>query len=205
MSESTGVAQRRVCVIGLGNVFLGDDGFGCLAVEVLCREYDCGPHVEVVDLGAPGLDLAPYLFGRDLVVLVDAVNVDGEPGTVQAYRESDLVHSHAQLRLTDHDPGLQESLARLRLVGRAPAELIVIGVIPESCNFGERISPIVLRATSMAVEKLVRLLQARGFDCRKRSQPGQADASPVLSQLWRGSTPETARSFHAWRHGDLRR
>jgi len=46
-------ANPRVSIIGLGNVLLGDDGFGCLAVEVFRCEYECNPEVEIIDLGTP--------------------------------------------------------------------------------------------------------------------------------------------------------
>jgi len=83
--------HRAVSVIGLGNVFLGDDGFGPLAVETFRCQYECGPEVEVLDLGTPGLDLAPYLYGRELVVIVDAKTISPQadpvfasPDTIQA-------------------------------------------------------------------------------------------------------------------------
>src|SRR5271165_2082870 len=128
---------KRVCVMGLGNVLMGDDGFGPLAVEMLRCEYECGPDVEILDLGTPGLDLAPYLYGTDLVVIVDAVLAEGKPGTLCIYGEADLLSRRAQLRLTAHDPGVQESLAQLRLVGQAPSEVIIVGVVPESCDLGK--------------------------------------------------------------------
>src|SRR5208337_3946485 len=159
---------RRVCVIGLGNVLMGDDGFGPLAVERFRCEYECGPNVEVLDLGTPGLDLAPYLFGTDLVAIADAVNADEKPGTLSIYCEADLVAHRAQLLLTDHDPGLQESLAHLRLSGESPSELIIVGAVPESCDFGKGISAPVLRASSVAVESIADLLIERGISCSRR-------------------------------------
>jgi len=157
-----------ICVIGIGNVLMGDDGFGPLVAERLRCEYQCGPSVEVLDLGTPGLDLAPYLFGRTLVVIADAVNADEKPGTLRIYCEADLVAHRAQLRLTDHDPGLQESLAHLRLSGEMPCELIIVGSVPESCDFGNGISAQVLRASSIAVESIAGLLIERGIHCSRR-------------------------------------
>ena len=161
----------RVCVIGLGNVFMGDDGFGPLVVERFRCEYECSPNVEVLDLGTPGLDLAPYLYGTDLVVIADAVQADEKPGTLSMYCEADLLARRAQLRLTDHDPGLQESLAHLRLSGETPSELIIVGVVPESCDFGKGISSSVLSASSAAVDNIARLLIERGINCCRRHAP----------------------------------
>ncbi len=104
--------------------------------------YECDSNVEVLDLGTPGLDLAPYLYDADLVVIADAIHPREEerPGTLCVYGEDNLGLSHAQLRLTSHDPGVQESLAQLRLAGHAPSEVIVVGVVPESCGLGKVIS-----------------------------------------------------------------
>ena len=159
---------RRVCVIGLGNVLMGADGFGPLAIEMFRCEYECGPNVEILDLGTPGLDLAPYLYGADLVVIVDAVHAEEKPGTLSIYCEADLMAHRAQLRLTGHDPGLLESLAHVRLSGETPSELIIVGVVPEACDFGKGISYSVLSACSAAVDNIARLLVERGINCPRR-------------------------------------
>ena len=171
MRQSTIVP--RVSVLGLGNVLLGDDALGPLTIELFRSQYECGVEVEIVDLGTPGLDLAPYLYGRDLVILVDAVKADGEPGTVRIYRESDLSECAAHLRVTDHDPGLLESIAHLRLLGRAPLDLAIVGVIPESCLFGAGITSKISAAVAVAIDQIVRILLEHGVDAKQRSHPFQ--------------------------------
>ena len=155
-----------VSVIGLGNVFLGDDGFGPLAIETFRCEYAVEPvAVEVLDLGTPGLDLAPYLYGRKLVIIVDAVHAELPPGTLSIFSEDDFSSQRAKLRITGHDPGLWESLAHLRLAGEAPQELIVLGVNPESCGFAEQISQEVFCTASEAAAMIAQLLKERGIVC----------------------------------------
>jgi hydrogenase maturation protease len=162
-------AVCSISVIGLGNVFLGDDGFGPLVIETFRCSYEHGESVEVIDLGTPGLDLAPYLYGKELVVIVDAVHSAMAPGTVSFFREEEFVSSRAKLRITGHDPGLWESLAHLRLAGHAPCELIVLGVTPESCTFAAGISEQIVQIASEASEDIAQLLRDRGITCRKRT------------------------------------
>ena len=171
MRQSTIVP--RVSVLGLGNVLLGDDAFGPLTIEVFRSQFECGPEIEIMDLGTPGLDLAPYLYGRDFVILVDAVKAEGEPGTVHVYRETDLSECAAQLRVTDHDPGLLESIAHLRLLGRAPLDLAIVGVIPESCIFGAGITSKISAAVAVAIDQIFQILIGQSVDCKQRSQPMQ--------------------------------
>jgi hydrogenase maturation protease len=165
---TAGTHPLRVSVIGLGNVFLGDDGFGPLVIEQFRCQFECEENVEILDLGTPGLDLAPYLYGKDLIVLVDAVQSDDVPGTLSLYCEADFVSHRAQLRVTGHDPGLWDSLAHLRLADQSPSELIIIGVVPQSCGFGEGISPTLFDSAAVAVENIVSLLLQRGVACHRR-------------------------------------
>jgi len=165
--------RQSACIIGLGNVLLGDDGFGPLAVEMFRCKYECGTNVEILDLGTPGLDLAPYLYGMDLVVIADAVHAEEKPGTLCIYCEADLLSHRAQLRLTAHDPGVQESIAQLRLAGHAPSELIIVGVVPELCDLGRGVSRSVLSASSVAADNIARLLVERAVNCRRRHAPAE--------------------------------
>jgi hydrogenase maturation protease len=72
----------RVLIAGIGNIFLGDDGFG---VEVARRLASCElpAEVRVVDFGIRGLDLVYALQdGYDTTILVDAFPHGKTPGTV---------------------------------------------------------------------------------------------------------------------------
>jgi hydrogenase maturation protease len=169
LNEPSPKHPPRVSVIGLGNVFLGEDAFGPLAVETFRCEYEHGPDIEILDLGTPGMDLAPYLYNRDPIIIIDAVHSDGPKGTLSVFCEEDFVSDRARLRITGHDPGLWESLAHLGLADHAPRELIVIGVAPESCALAEGISPTLLRIASEASATIARLLLDRGVTCSLRT------------------------------------
>ena len=88
----TGPRSRRACSWpGIGNVFLGDDGFGVEVAQRLAqRPQPKGVRVE--DYGIRGYDLAYALMARpDLTILVDACPRGEEPGTVYIV-EPDLEH-----------------------------------------------------------------------------------------------------------------
>jgi hydrogenase maturation protease len=74
-------AAPRVLVAGIGNVFLGDDGFGVALAGRLAR-MTLPPGVEVVDYGIRGMDLAYAMSGYDTVVLLDATPRGEAPGTL---------------------------------------------------------------------------------------------------------------------------
>jgi hydrogenase maturation protease len=76
------VHAPRILLAGIGNVFLGDDGFGVeLAGRLAAGELPAG--VEVVDFGIRGMDLAYALLdGWDAAVLLDATPRGDPPGTL---------------------------------------------------------------------------------------------------------------------------
>ena len=73
---------RRILVAGIGNIFLGDDGFGPEVVRHLAAEPSPLPdQVRLVDYGIRGLHLAYDLLpGFDALVLIDAQPGAGNPG-----------------------------------------------------------------------------------------------------------------------------
>ncbi|MGW5261693.1 hydrogenase maturation protease [Microbispora sp. NPDC004025] len=72
----------RALVAGVGNVFLGDDGFG-VAVARHLAATGVPEGVEVGDFGIRGIHLAYELTsGYDLAILVDAVPAGRAPGTL---------------------------------------------------------------------------------------------------------------------------
>jgi hydrogenase maturation protease len=72
----------RILVACLGNIFLGDDGFGVEVARRLARQ-ELPAGVRVTDYGIRGMHLAYDLAeGFDTTILVDATQRGGQPGTV---------------------------------------------------------------------------------------------------------------------------
>jgi hydrogenase maturation protease len=132
--KSTPVERARILVAGIGNIFLGDDGFG---VEVARRLATCElpTGVRVADFGIRGIDLAYALQdGYDTTILVDAYPHGQPPGTVSLI-EPDLsglsaesptiVDTHAMnpLNVLRTAVAMNGSLRRILLVGCEPASL----------------------------------------------------------------------------------
>ncbi|HVH13782.1 MAG TPA: hydrogenase maturation protease, partial [Longimicrobium sp.] len=112
LDDDISPARPTILVAGIGNIFLGDDGFG---VEVVRRlAADALPAgVEVVDFGIRGMDLAyalqkPYAA----VVMVDAAPRGGAAGTLYVIEPDDGGDSPAELATHAMDPVRVLRLAR---------------------------------------------------------------------------------------------
>jgi hydrogenase maturation protease len=117
----------RILVAGIGNVFLGDDGFGvALAGRLAARTLPAG--VEVVDYGIRGMDLA-YALGEGwaAVVLLDATPRGRPPGTLYVI-EAEVDSGDAGVDAHGMDP--VKVLALARTLGGAPPRALVVGCEP---------------------------------------------------------------------------
>jgi hydrogenase maturation protease len=117
----------RVLVAGIGNVFLGDDGFGvALADRLARRALPAG--VEVVDFGIRGMDLAYALQdGYDAALLLDAVPRGAPPGTLCVI-EPELDDDQIGFEAHGMDP--VRVLATARAMGGLPARTLIVGCEP---------------------------------------------------------------------------
>lgn len=116
--------RARVLVAGIGNVFLGDDGWGvALAGRLAGRAPRAG--VDVADFGIRGMDLAYAMQdGYDAVVLLDATPRGQRPGTLYVI-EPDLEQVETTLDAHGMDPVKVLALARALGASTLPRTLVV--------------------------------------------------------------------------------
>ncbi len=164
----------KTCVLGLGNVLMGDDGFGPAVARAFDAAYEADGDVEVVDLGTPGLDLMPWFFDAERLVIVDTVKSDAAPGTLRVYNKVDILKHLPSVRVGPHDPGVKEALLTLEFAGRGPSEVLLMGVVPRDVGMSTELSAPVARAVPGAIDVLVDALTHLGHTVRRRSAPEAA-------------------------------
>ena len=159
----------RTYVLGLGNVLMGDDGFGPYVARLFDAEYEVGAGAEVVDVGTPGLDLTPWLADARNVIIVDTVRASAPPGTVKLYDKADIVRHAPVSRVGPHDPGVKETLLTLEFAGRAPETVTLVGVVPARVATGTTLSDPVAAAVALAISAVVDRLQRLGVPVKPRA------------------------------------
>ena len=150
-------------VLGIGNVLWADEGFGVRAVEALNAAYRFPTNVVLQDGGTLGLALYECVAGARRVVVLDAIDFGLPPGTLSVLRDSE-VPAWGRTRMSPHQTGFNDVLALAQLNGRAPRDLVAIGVQPvELDDFGGSLRPEVRARLPEAVEIAARELAAWGF------------------------------------------
>jgi hydrogenase maturation protease len=136
---------RRILIAGIGNIFLGDDGFGVEVAQRLInrktKQYPEG--VQAVDFGICGIELAYTLLDDyDTLVLVDAVSRGGPPGTLYLI-EPDLTHigpeqglEAGRVALDAHSMDPVKVLAFAKALGVRPIRTLLVGCEPSPIDEG---------------------------------------------------------------------
>jgi len=148
-----------ILVAGVGNIFLGDDGFGVEVAHRLAAEK-LPEEVQVSDFGIRGLHLAyEMLDGRfATTILVDAMPRGGAPGTLylieaEADREDRVTAPDAHAM----DP--QAVMATVRTLGGNPGRVLIVGCEPASVEEGIGLSAPVAHAVPEAVRFVREIIQ----------------------------------------------
>jgi hydrogenase maturation protease len=124
-------SPRRVLVLGIGNVLLGDEGAGVHAVRSMETET-WPPHVTILDGGTGGFHLLSLFEEFDRIVLVDATMDGRPPGTARLIRPR--FASDYPRTLSAHDIGLKDLVESAALLGLTPEVVLVtvsVTTLPE--------------------------------------------------------------------------
>lgn len=152
----------KVTLIGLGNLLLRDEGIGIHAIQALMARHLAPPGLEVVDGGTSGLDLLPYIEGRDRVLFVDAVNFRKEPGYIGVLENQEIPALFAY-KDSLHHLGLMDVLAAAQLLDVAPKEVCLIGIQPHLIETGLELSEHLQAKLPLLLTRILAKLQAWGL------------------------------------------
>jgi hydrogenase maturation protease len=148
-------------IAGVGNIFLGDDGFGVEVATRLSTE-SLPDWVRVADYGISGMHLAYDLAeGFETTVLVDATPRGGEPGTLYVIEVEPGSADASGIPLLDGH-GMQPDVVfgMLKTLGADVGRVLLVGCEPASIDAGIGLSAPVTAAVGEAVRILVDLVRA---------------------------------------------
>jgi hydrogenase maturation protease len=122
----------RVRILGIGSPS-GDDQAGWLTVDALLAAGVDG--VEIEKLDRPGANLIPLLENTSRVILIDAMQGNGQAGDIQRFDQQDWP-SYGQ-GLSSHGFGVLAALTLAQALGSLPPRLELYGIEIGSALPGE--------------------------------------------------------------------
>ena len=154
-------------MLGLGNLLMGDDGVGMIAVRELARRYELPEGVDVLEGGTAGLTLLAHLEGYASILIADCAALGRTPGQAVRIDGSEVGATFSRC-LSPHELGLHDLLGALDLLGERPEHVTVIGMEPESLAMSLELSEAVREGLGPMVEAMARELEGWGIPLRER-------------------------------------
>lgn len=154
--------MAEMLIAGVGNIFLGDDGFG---VEVARRlaKLELPEWVAVGDYGISGMHLAYDLAdGVAKAIIIDAMPRGGEPGTVYLVEPDVGPDGGAPVSpglLDGHGMQPDVVIGMLRTLDARVPQLLIVGCEPASADYGIGLSAPVQAAVDEAIKLVLKLLE----------------------------------------------
>ena len=159
--------ENRILIAGIGNIFMGDDGFGCEVARAL-SERDLPTEVKVQDFGIRSYDLAYALTDEyEAVILVDAISRRQPAGTLFLIEPHSKGLSDEGMSLDAHTMNPLAVLQMAERLGGIKGKLYLVGCVPKSMESDEgqlgltdEVERVVPQAVAM-IERLVNELLQR--------------------------------------------
>lgn len=160
--------EPTITILGLGNILMTDEGVGVHTVNEFEKRYTIPEYVEIIDGGAAGLDLIPFIEGREKVLMVDAVNFDQEPGYIDTL-ENEAIPVKLATKASMHHLGLMDVLSIVKLSGNYPKEICIIGIQPKSLELGLDMTPEICDKQEALIKRVADKLNEWKIPCALRS------------------------------------
>ena len=152
--------QPRPLILGIGNLLMGDEGVGVVAIRHL-EKKGFAEWAELVDGGTSGFHLLGLFRNQQHLVLIDATT-DGQPlGTVSLIQPR--YANDFPPTLTAHDIGLKDLIESAALLGYWPQVDLITVSIGDLGSMTMELSPPVMAAMPQ-IETLVRRCLEKGVE-----------------------------------------
>lgn len=159
-AEMASTPPPKIMVLGIGNTLLQDEGAGIHAMRQLQMESASFAGVEFMDGGTLSFTLAGPIGDVDCLLVIDAAELGGQPGTVEVFAGSEMDRFLGSNRKCSvHEVSLLDLLAVTHLTDSLPPQRALIGIQPEVLDWGELPSAAVELALPIACAKARELIR----------------------------------------------
>ena len=159
--------NRKMLILGLGNILLSDEGFGVHVARRL-KEIELPENVRVEEGGVGGFDMLGYLDGVERLLVVDAMMVDTPPGQLTLLEPGPELNEPGKCIMSFHQVGAIDLVKMWSLLDLEP-EIHFLVTRPEKIGWGMELSPSLQSAVTPAAE-IVKDLCENNFKQTERNK-----------------------------------
>jgi len=152
--------SRKTLILGIGNILLQDEGAGIHAIRLLANLAAQHDDIELMDGGTLSFTLAGAIEDAERLIVIDAAQYDGAPGTTKVFLGEQMdAFIGSNRKCSVHEVSLIDLMAIALLAGQLPQQRALIGIQPHTIAWGETPSPLVASAIRLACDQALQLVE----------------------------------------------
>lgn len=133
--------QPAISVIGIGNPLRHDDAIGLILLDFLREnKKDFPSAISFFDGGTGGMNLLHLLTDSSIVLIIDAVQFGGNPGSWRFFSYDEVINTASSSNISTHISNIFEVVLIAKNLDKKPDYLYVFGVEPQDLSLGEGLS-----------------------------------------------------------------
>lgn len=152
--------EKRVALIGIGNIIFHDEGMGAYLVKYIQENYESVENLTVVEGGTLGFSLMTYYQEYDKIIVVGTGSKEGTVGTIASENAEQVMANEGATRKTANEVEItmmieicsfHENMGDVQLITMVPHDIIEVknAMTPESLKH----MPKLLDETLLELEK----------------------------------------------------
>ncbi len=161
--------NSRYTVLGVGNILEMDDGIAVYATAYLKQNYDFEPAIDIINGGVEGINLLNVFIENDRVLILDAISIDDEPGSIYHVPSHELsgfgINSGGA-----HEVGVMQCIDMLELMDEPQPKSSVVGIIPDTVKVHIGLTPRLSEVFETYIDTVVRILESDGIVATKKKE-----------------------------------
>lgn len=150
--------HQQTLLLGIGNTLLTDEGAGVHAMTAVQNHLGERPGINYIDGGTLSFTLASEIEDSDTLIVFDAAEMHQPAGSVHVFIGNDMDAFLGRAKRSPHEVGLLDLMDIARLTDALPTRRALVGVQPETFEWGMSPSPAVQKAMPDIVTETLRLL-----------------------------------------------
>ena len=168
-------------VLGIGNILLQDEGIGIHLHNFMERCFPTFPAVTYLDGGTLSFTLASDIEEHDHLLVLDAVELHADPGTLCCYENEAMDHFLGTAKRSAHEVGLLDLMDIARLTGHLPRHRALVGIQYQTFGWGEQLTRAVKHNIPLAGRLAANILQKWEFAAHPPCIPHHAPKLEIVS------------------------
>ena len=140
---SKALRDKKIALIGIGNIMFHDEGMGAYLVKYIEENYIVPSNLTIVEGGTLGFQLMTYYQEYDKIIVVGVGSKEGGVGTISSENAQEVMANESGIRKTANEVEItmmieicsfHENMGEVQLITMTPQDIIEVknGLTPEA-------------------------------------------------------------------------